>query len=329
MKRMLPTLTAYLEKLSGAPIELESIEPAKLPLFLRERFALSHGTVFGREFIFAMDTQGEQDPSAATYANLTELLASYLGESVVLVLPALAPHIRQGLIRLERPFIVPGSQTFLPTAVIDLRERQPAPSLATAKALSPAAQCVLLYHIERETVHQWPLQKVAETVGYSPNMLVKVKRELEAAELSEPVRVGRTVSLRFRYGQRDLWEKALPWLASPVRATHWVRWNQPPPGLPLAGITALSRMTMMANDRLPVHAVSHIDHRAAIEHGTYAICTDRLEATARLEVWNYSPTLLTTRPDTVDTLSLYLSLRDDPNERVQDQLETLIQRFIW
>lgn len=329
VKRLLTNLAEYLEKLTGREVQLESVQAGKLPLFLRERFTLRRTEIFGRNFLLALDSLGEEAPSVATYANLAELLTSHLGEPAVLVLPALAPHTRQGLIRLGRPFIVPGSQTFLPTALIDLRERQPAPRLPVPKSLSPAAQSVLLYHLERETIHHQPLQKIAETVGYSPNMLAKVKRELEAAELCEPIRDGRVVLLRFRFERRELWEKALPWLASPVRATHWVRWNQPPPGLPLAGITALSRMTMMADERLPVHAVSHIDHRAAIEQGTYVICTDRLEATARLEVWNYSPTLLTIRPDTVDPLSLYLTLKDDPNERIQDQLETLIEQFPW
>ena len=329
MERLLANLAEYLEKLTGREVLLAPVSSGKLPLFLRERYTLYMSEILGRDFLLALDSVGEEAPSAATYANFAELLASHLGKPPVLVLPALATHIRQGLIRLGRPFIVPGSQTFLPTALIDLRERQPAPRLPVPKSLSPAAQSVLLYHLERETVHHQPLQKIAETVGYSPNMLAKVKHELEAAELCETIRDGRVVLLRFRFERRELWEKALPWLASPVRATHWVRWENPPEGILFAGITALSRMTMMADDRVPVHALGHREHRAALENGDYRICADRDEATARLEVWNYSPTLLTIRPDTVDPLSLYLTLKDDPNERVQDQIETLIERFTW
>jgi hypothetical protein len=329
MKRLLANLAEYLEKLTGREVVLKPVEAGKLPLFLRERYTLRRAEIFGRDFLLALDSLAEEAPSAATYANFAELLASHLKEPTVLVLPALATHIRQGLIRLGRPFIVPGSQTFLPTALIDLRERQPAPRLPVPKSLSPAAQCVLLYHLERETVHHQPLQKIAETVGYSPNMLAKVKNELEAAELCEPIRDGRSVLLRFRFEHRELWEKALPWLASPVRATHWVRWENSPQGILFAGITALSRVTMMADDRVPVHALGHREHRAAIENGEYRICADRDEATASLEVWNYNPTLLTIRPDTVDPLSLYLTLKDDPNERIQDQLETLIDQFTW
>jgi hypothetical protein len=305
-------------------VDLAPAEPRSLPLFLRERFQLHQGEIFGRSFIFAIDRLGEQDPSAANYANLTECLSGHLGDSVVLVLPGLAPHIRQGLIRLGRPFIVPGSQTFLPTAIIDLRERQPG-TLPTAKTLSPAAQCVLLYHLERESIHPWPLQKVAEAVGYSPNMLIKVKRELEAAELCDPVRSGRVVTLRFHVERRALWQKALPWLASPVRATHWVRWEKPPTQALMAGMTALSRATMIVDDRTPVYA---LHHKASKDH-TFEICADRIDATARLEIWNYNPQLLTIREEMVDPLSLFLSLRHDPNERVQDQLETLIEQFPW
>lgn len=324
MKRILPALGEYLERLTGSPVDLAPAEPRSLPLFLRERFQLHQGEIFGRSFIFAIDRLGEQDPSAANYANLTECLSGHLGDSVVLVLPGLAPHIRQGLIRLGRPFIVPGSQTFLPTAIIDLRERQPG-TLPTAKTLSPAAQCVLLYHLERESIHPWPLQKVAEAVGYSPNMLIKVKRELEAVELCDPVRSGRVVTLRFHVERRALWQKVLPWLASPVRATHWVRWEKPPTQALMAGMTALSRATMIVDDRTPVYAL----HHKASKDNAFEICADRIDATARLEIWNYNPQLLTIREEMVDPLSLFLSLRHDPNERVQDQLETLIEQFPW
>jgi hypothetical protein len=166
---------------------------------------------------------------------------------------------------------------------------------------------------------------VAEAVGYSPNMLIKVKRELEAAELCDPVRSGRVVTLRFHVERRALWQKALPWLASPVRATHWVRWEKPPTQALMAGMTALSRATMIVDDRTPVYAL----HHKASKDNAFEICADRIDATARLEIWNYNPRLLTIREEMVDPLSLFLSLRHDPNERVQDQLETLIEQFPW
>ncbi len=47
------------------------------------------------------------------------------------------------------PFIVPGTQAFLPSALVDLRERFPKPSEKGRASLSPTAQLTLLYHLER------------------------------------------------------------------------------------------------------------------------------------------------------------------------------------
>ena len=57
-------------------------------------------------------------------------------------------------------------------------------------------------------------------------------------------------------------------------------------------------------------------------------CPDAEQATAQIEVWSYEPKILGDN-EKVDTLSLYLSLRDSPDERIQQQLETLIREFPW
>lgn len=48
----------------------------------------------------------------------------------------------------------------------------------------------------------------------------------------------------------------------------------------------------------------------------------------KIEIWSYSPDLLSESP-VVDPLSLYLSLRNSEDERVQQQLETLIAGIKW
>lgn len=52
-----------------------------------------------------------------------------------------------------------------------------------------------------------------------------------------------------------------------------------------------------------------------------------------LEVWKYNPlTLIGEMPDNrmiVDPLSLYLSLKDSYDERIQMALEQIIEKFIW
>jgi hypothetical protein len=47
-----------------------------------------------------------------------------------------------------------------------------------------------------------------------------------------------------------------------------------------------------------------------------------------IEVWSYDPRVLLDGP-TVDRLSLFLSLRDDPDERVQQALQEMMRSFSW
>lgn len=53
------------------------------------------------------------------------------------------------------------------------------------------------------------------------------------------------------------------------------------------------------------------------------IITDKEYGTCRIEVWKYDPKLLT-HTGTVDKLSLFLSLKDNEDERVKIELDNLI-----
>jgi hypothetical protein len=48
----------------------------------------------------------------------------------------------------------------------------------------------------------------------------------------------------------------------------------------------------------------------------------------KVEVWKYAPSLLSGN-EYVDRLSLYLSLRDNEDERIQIECDTLIEEMKW
>ena len=61
---------------------------------------------------------------------------------------------------------------------------------------------------------------------------------------------------------------------------------------------------------------------------TIRIVAEPDEAAVQIEAWSYNPCVLTDR-DSADPLSVYLTLREVPDERVQEQLETLLKRISW
>ncbi len=321
-------LAKYCAELLGESPALGAEKAPKLPLFLRERFQFCSSLIWGRRVLFALDDDAWEPGAPGEYEKMAAALHSHLGEPVVLVLAQLSSYARNRLVRLGIPFVVPGSQFFLPTVLVDLRERFSPRKSGKGKRLTPAAQCLVLYHLQRSSLEDLPLKEIAERIGYSPIMLTKVKDELEAAELALPSRRGRSITLHFGRRGRDLWEQAQPYLASPVKKTHWLRGEMPLPPALAAGLTALGQLTAIADDPLPTYALSAEVFRASLRKGIFHGCNGPEEANVRVETWSYDPLMLASG-DRVDELSLQLSLRESPDERIQQQLAELINHVAW
>ncbi len=85
---------------------------------------------------------------------------------------------------------------------------------------------------------------------------------------------------------------------------------------------------MLADDRLPTYALGPKMLESWLEQGTMIGCPDAEQANVRIEVWSYEPKLLGDN-EVVDPLSLYLSLRYNADERIQQQLEQLMEEVRW
>lgn len=326
MSALKSKLQDYLKVLSGEPAQFTSESSSKLPLFLRDRYSLVRSKVFGRSAIlaFAESTDaspGELETDAAK-------LRTTLGDTVILVIDSLSSHDRNRLVHRGVPFIVPASQTFIPMVFLDLRERQPLPQATKAKKLTPAAQCLLLYHLQKSALDEISMNYLASKIGYSAIMMSKVRTELQNAKLAESRRVGKTVVIRFKEKGLQLWQAAQPYLKDPVRKKYWVRWKQP--GYPAlrSGISALSDESMLSDDQIPTYALWHKSFQQNLEKGLFHGCRTPDEANTCVEAWTYNP-LVTGGDQKVDKLSLYLSLMNNPDERVQQQLEYLTNKIAW
>jgi hypothetical protein len=132
--------------------------------------------------------------------------------------------------------------------------------------------------------------------------------------------------LEFALRGKALWGRVEPLMASPVRRTQWVRWGQPRARAVVSGTTALSRVSMLAEDAIATYAMRDRDLGAALEQGQLVGCRGADEAEARMESWKYDPWVLAEN-GAADPCSLYLSLRSSSDERVQKEIKLLIGRL--
>lgn len=334
MKDILHPLVEYIDEISGEIVKVRPAPEASrhLPVYIGQLYDLFNTDLLGRSYHLLVSKKG--DPSSPTeVSGHFEAARKGLGADVVFVFPRLKSFERRRLVQHRIPFIVPRQQMYLPMALIDLREstrsRLQGPD-RFPETLSVSAQVLLLYYLQKHEVADWPLNQWAEALPYSAMTISRTCKELAAAGLCEAERRGRKVILRLNPDRRALWEKARSHMRSPVVRTTPVRIL---PGYNLhlfdSGLTALSRLTLIAADSQPVRAISDHAYRAALEERRIEEQPYADSGLTMLERWRYAPSLLSGDGQMADRLSLYLSLRNDPNERVQGALEDLLEGVKW
>lgn len=304
----------------------------RLPTYFGSLYEAWHGDLLDRHYLFLL-AKGREQPSPAEIAGHYRVAMKALNEPVAFVFTGLESFARQRLVQYRVPFVVPRRQVYLPLFLIDLREgasprRDQAPG--PISHLSASAQVLLLYYLlKRKAPELSSLGAWARLLGYSAMTATRIASELAAARLCKVGQSGRKTILDFDHDCRALWERALPFLRSPVRGRSYVRFigKGQPPGLQ-AGLSALSRHTMLADDGLIVVAMSNSEYARALVDGRVEEIPFADEDAAAIERWRYRPGLLSDG-STVDPLSLYLSLREVQDERVQAALKELLEGIQW
>ncbi len=331
----MPTLTnavvQYLHEVLG--IQAPGVKPwarvNELPYFLRDAFQFNEMELLGQTVVLAIG-RAKAKQSLSEVRTWLDKVKALAGQPTVYVTEALASYDRRRLIEQKVPFIVPGNQLYLPDLGLDLREyfRQRAP--AADAALSPSAQAMLITALLRQPWQQdWQPSRDAAALGYTPMTLSRAVKELTAAGLAAAHTVGRSRWLRMELPPEQIWERAKPVLRTPVRRTVWVAAHGVAAHRPsrLAGLSALARYSMLTEPKWPVYAMTAVDWKAATDAGVRELPEPEAGA-QEWQLWSYSPALVP-NANTVDPLSLTLSLQENADDRIQLALDELKGQLPW
>jgi hypothetical protein len=92
-------------------------------------------------------------------------------------------------------------------------------------------------------------------------------------------------------------------------------------------LSALARYSILSEPQWPIYAVSPAQWKTVTKAGIETLPEPRPGA-CEWELWHYNPALIP-NSETVDPLSLTLSLQGNTDERVQLALDELKGRFPW
>jgi len=327
MGTLIEQFADYVTEVTGLPVAWRPRAPELLPHYLAQRYSIGEVEVGGHRFLGIALKDGADFTPAVFEKQLSKVAELDGFEGYCLIAESLSAYAVKSLQKRRIPFVIPGQQMNWPELGLAVRARKAKAKLQAVKAVSPATQAVLVGALTGQVQQPATPTMLAERLRYTPMTMSRALDEIEATGIGQIRRDGRERLLEFPTTGRELWQTALPYLRNPIQKTVRVlRQNDEVDTWVRAGETALAELSMLAPPKEPEFAIGRAQWKEAEkehrkipfeEHGTCVV-----------QVWKYDPDLFA-QTGRVDAFSLYLTLMDSQDARVQDALNETMERTAW
>ena len=266
----------------------------------------------GSQMILLEFVKEHATPTACRKA--ADRIEERFGCPVVFYFDNLVYYQRKRLVEHGVYYISGGKDVFLPMLIASQVKKK----ILTGK-LSASAQYLLMYHLQVESLEKRPIQELAKELPYSYISIAKAVQNLEDLGLCRSERdTSGNKSIDFGLSGKELWENAKPFMASPVKERFYCT-ALPEEHFPSSGISALSMYSHLAPDSEQTIAVYAKEWKKEQFENL-----NSLEGPYIVEFWRY-PAI---GNRSVDRLSLYLTMENDPDPRVHKELEFVFES-VW
>lgn len=311
----------YIEDNLGIAVKLTAIDPAfikQFPVFIAGMYKFYMGEINGQPVLF-LKWLSDSAIAPGNFLKHENLMKKYCQYPVVFVFDSIPSYNKSRMTSLGINFIVTDSQIYLPELFIILSKNKKEQTKEAYKKLSPTAQTMLLYYLYGSK-NDFTLAEIQDALNMPYPTVCKAVDLLQKLDLCSTVGY-RNKKVHFENIKAKLLDRALEYMSSPVKRVVFS--EKTPNRSCVSGIDALAEFTMINGqyERKQV-AVSYEDYKKmdffSVEDRFLPVC---------VEVWSYSPHLFSAN-GIVDKISLYLSLKEDNDERIQHELNKMIQQ-IW
>lgn len=271
---------------------------------------------FNGQVMLLLVSKGEVDYTNVQRRKISERIESIKHIPAVFYFDNLLTYERDRLVEQGVYFIVADKFAFVPTLIIN---RLSAKS-EIKELFYPSTQYILLYHLQIDSLDGLSLKELEDKVPYKYKTIAKSLKQLEALGLVR-LEGSRNKKLVFELSGKELWDKASANLIDPIKSIEYT--SDVFPEGDIGGISALSHYSMLAPEDVPTRVLTAEwvrEHKSSIPE------LHSFEDTQRIEIWKYPP--LGTS-GYVDKLSLYLTLKNDNDPRVEKEIEIMMNEIKW
>lgn len=283
-----------------------------VPIIYSYNYVFYDFSLKGSQMILLESVRNHSTPAACR--KMADRLEEQFGRPIVFYFDNLLYYQRKRLVEQGVYYISGERDAFLPIIMASSVKKN-----KVSTRLSAAAQYLLMVHLQVESIEHRPIQELAKSLPYSYVSIAKAVQNLEELGLCRCQRDSAgSKSIVFESSGRDLWEKAKPFMSSPIKDRYYCT-DLPDGNFYASGISALSMCSHLSPD--PEQTIAVYDKEWKKEQFENL---NTFEGPYIVEFWRYP--LIGSR--SVDKLSLYLSLEKDPDPRVKKELENVLES-VW
>lgn len=300
-------------------IQMAKDEVKVIPIDIKLRFVFWRAHFNGYEFCL-LEAKKSENHASTDCLRLANRLEELIHLPIVFLFQSLQFVERNRLIERGVYFIVSDKYAYLPFLIINTREVVQ----KKVEELSAVAQYILLYHLQVSSINGTSMTELEKELPYTYVTISRAFKALDDLHLCKIIiDENRIKRIYFNDEPRDMWGQVLPYMKSPIKRVAYCDSIEGGISLIYGGITALSHYTHLNPDEIDTYVMDTKQFKAMQTKKAFENLNES-EGNIRLEIWNYPPLF----QDYADPLSLYLTLKEDKDPRVEKELEIMINK-IW
>ncbi len=325
----------YLQETLGEGLLPEGVwaGSVNLPRYIVQTYDIAKAKLGGNDVLLMANKEGAQ--ALPALLKQWALIQREAGVPVIWIGATLQAYVRKEMVAQRAPFIIPFKQVYLPLLGVQFQERALATRTNTKDKLHVATQVFLINALLKNLPDTLNPKELAMHLGYSLMTMTRIKSELVQHGWLDLDVYKKEGLWRLTIDGVELWKAVKPYMQNPIRKRVWIRNpNQYIKGLPLVGLSALAKQTMLGEPENVVRAIGGLEwRRLEKELDADQVVPEAIDGAVELEVWRYAPQRIKTLNtkegspgrDAVDPYSLFLCLENMDDDRVLVALKELMK----
>lgn len=302
---------------------------SNLPLYLAKGYNFEEVLIEKKAVLFMACSRKETSVGELlSHLNKVKELACYNNE-VILVLKSITNYQREKLIKEGLSFVIPGKQIYVPIFgaifIEKLQDRFSIPDEGKIEIMKPTTQALFL-----ELIASMDFSRSAQELGKKLNVskmsITRAYKDLERMSIVTKSDEYYVSGYYFSAEIKEVWTLASKNLMDPVLKNVYVNesliTDELSSELIVSGESALSNYSMMSFPRQNVYGITSKKLKKYEE-------TIELQAlpesnTCKIEIWKHE---MPSKESVLHPLAVFAVLRNEKDERVEDQLEQMIEAY--